>query len=59
MIAVVVDKLSRRLVPNELWALLDELGGWGLIDWSRAVVDGLLCKYATVTAAISCGGCRA
>jgi transposase len=79
MISSVVDVLSRRLVPDELWALaaplipgfgarpqgggtapvddravwtkaglwrrlhhavLDELGSQGLIDWSRAVLDG-------------------
>ena len=45
MILAVVDRLSLRLVPDGLWrqvhhALLDELGSQGLIDWSRAIVDG-------------------
>jgi hypothetical protein len=38
---------------------VDELGSRGLIDWSRAVVDGRTLQYGTVTGAISCGGYRA
>lgn len=40
MITVVVGKLSRRPVPDELWALCNDLGSRGLVDWSRAGSQG-------------------
>jgi hypothetical protein len=53
-LVLMVDPLSQHLVLDELWvrwpnlalwprlhrAVLDELGAPGLIDWSRAVLDG-------------------
>jgi hypothetical protein len=52
----VVDELSRGLVPDELWALWMNWAVEGLIDWSRAVVDGLarqICQGTGVSAVLA------